>query len=342
VIEDCLKLTTYFGERDRHGGRFLADELLDVFERHALRASVLLRGVEGFGAKQRLQTQRLLTLSEDLPLVTIGIDARSRIEPALAEVSERFSEGLLTVERSRLLTGPIGPVELPPDLGRETKLTLYLGRRERVDGRLAATAVVDLLRRHGVAGATVFLGVDGTANGERRRARFFSRNADVPLMVVSVGAGAAIAAALAELDGALERPLCTLERVRVLKRDGRQLADPGADPAAEPDDWQKLMVYAGEQARLDGRPLYVELIRRLRRANGAGATALRGVWGYHGEHAPHGDRLLSLRRHVPVVTVIVDRREEIERLWPIVDEATGATGLVTSERVPALRASGDR
>ena len=56
--------------------------------------------------------------------------------------------------------------------------------------------------------------------------------------------------------------------------------------------WQKLMVYAGEQARTDGRPLYVELVRRLRAAGAAGATALRGIWGYHGDHAPHGDRLL--------------------------------------------------
>ena len=34
--EDCLKLTTYFGERDRAGDRFLADALLDIYARHRL------------------------------------------------------------------------------------------------------------------------------------------------------------------------------------------------------------------------------------------------------------------------------------------------------------------
>ncbi|TML97144.1 MAG: DUF190 domain-containing protein, partial [Actinobacteria bacterium] len=34
--DDCLKLTTYFGERDRAGDRFLADALLDVYEDHAV------------------------------------------------------------------------------------------------------------------------------------------------------------------------------------------------------------------------------------------------------------------------------------------------------------------
>ena len=49
------------------------------------------------------------------------------------------------------------------------------------------------------------------------------------------------------------------------------------------------MVYASEQSRHDERPLYSELVRRLRGAGAAGATTLRGIWGYHGDHAPHGD-----------------------------------------------------
>ena len=46
-----------------------------------------MRGVEGFGAKQHLRTDRLLTLSEDLPLVSVAVDTRARIEAALAEVT---------------------------------------------------------------------------------------------------------------------------------------------------------------------------------------------------------------------------------------------------------------
>ncbi len=341
--EDCLKLTTYFGERDRANGAFLADALLDLYGRHGVQASVLLRGTEGFGVKHRLQTQRLLTLSEDLPLVSVAVDARERIEEIAGEAVALSGHGLITLERARMLTGAVGPIALPEDLHEATKLTVYCGRRERVAGRPAALAVVDLLRRHGVAGATVLLGVDGTAHGERRRARFFGANADVPLMIVSIGSGEAIASVLPELGAMLANPLLTLERVRLCKRDGVRLAE--LAPLAETDAsglgrWQKLMVYAGEQSRHAGRPLYVELVRRLREAGAAGATALRGVWGYHGDHAPHGDRLLALRRRVPVVTVVVDTPARTRRWFEIVDELTAETGLVTSELVPALRASG--
>jgi PII-like signaling protein len=187
-----------------------------------------------------------------------------------------------------------------------------------------------------VAGATALLGVDGTAHGQRRRARFFGRNLDVPLMVISVGEGERISGLLPEIGSLLRRPVVTLERATVCRRDGLALAEP------EPTNgmWQKFMVFASEQARHGRHPLHVALIRRLREEQASGATALRGFWGYHGDHAPHGDRLLSLRRHVPVVTVVVDRPERSRRWFEIVSELTAVSGLVTSEKVPAFRATG--
>ena len=81
-------------------------------------------------------------------------------------------------------------------------------------------------------------------------------------------------------------------------------------------------------------------MRALRDAGAAGATSLRGIWGYHGDHEPHGDTFWQLRRRVPVLTVIVDTPDRIRDWFAIVDELTDETGLVTSEMVPAYRATG--
>jgi PII-like signaling protein len=343
VNEDCLKLTTYFGERDRADGGFLADALANLYASHELQTSVVLRGVEGFGAKHRLHTDRLLTLSEDLPLVSVAVDTRARIEAALTQVVGLIGDGLVTLERARMLTERLLPVELPAGLQEATKLTVYLGRTERVGARPAHIAVVELLHRYGIAGATVLLGVDGTAHGRRARARFLGANARVPLMIIAVGDGGRIAKLLPELGELLDDPLVTLERVRVCKRDGERLAEPQRLPATDSSGlgiWQKLMVYTGEQAQHEGRPIYRELIRRLRREGAMGATSLRGIWGYHGDHAPHGDSLWQLRRRVPVVTVIVDQPDRILRWFSLIDELTAESGLVTSEMVPAFRATG--
>jgi PII-like signaling protein len=337
VNGDCLKLTAYFGESDRTGHRLLSDVLLDRFEAARVQAALLLRAVEGFGLEQHLRTDRLLTLSEDLPLVAIAVDERERIEALLPDVAALVSGGLITLERARLLHGELTPVELH----EETKLTVYLGRDERYGGRPAYLEVVERLRAAGLAGATVLLGLDGMTHRRRQRARFLSRNVDVPLLVVSVGPGEAVTRALGLLDGVLDDPEATLERVRVCKRDGVVLAEPGRLPERDGDGlgvWQKLTVYASEQARHRGHPLHVQLVRRLREERASGVTALRGVWGFSGDHAPHGDRALALHRRVPVVTTLVDTPERIQQWFGVIDEVTDEAGLVTSETVPAFQA----
>jgi PII-like signaling protein len=339
VNHDCLKLTTYFGERHRTATQFVADALLDLYGRKELEVSIMMRGAEGFGRGHRLRTDRILTLSEDLPMVTVAVDTRTRIENLLDEVMSIKRHGLITLERARMLTGEVGAVALPEELHEATKLTIYVGRQEQISGTPAFVAVCELLHRRGIAGATALLGVDGTAHGVRERARFFGRNAEVPMMIIAVGAGEQIAGVLPELGVRLARPLLTVERVRVCKRDGELLSPPTSLPATDERGlamWQKLMVYASEQARHGRSPLHVALVRRLRETGASGATCLRGVWGFHGDHAPHGDRLLQLRRHVPVVTIIVDTPERIADSFEIVDELTDEAGLVTSEMVPAM------
>ena len=339
--EDCLKLTTYFGERDRTQDGLLADELLDIYGGHRLQASILLRGVEGFGRLHHLHTDRLLSLSEDLPLVSVAVDRRERIESMLEPILQIKRRGLITLERARMLSRGIGPVTLAEKVGDEARLTVFVGRQARAAGRPAFVAVCELLHRRGVAGATTLLGVDGTSHGHRRRAAFFSRNADVPLMITAVGPARSIAGVLPELGELLEDPLATLERVRVCKRDGELLQAPHELPGTDEHGlalWQKLTVYSSESASYEGHPLHLAIIARLRASDAAGATSLRGIWGFHGAHAPHGDRWLQIRRHVPVVTILVDTPAGIARSFAIVDELTREHGLVTSEMVPAMSA----
>lgn len=340
--EQALTLTTYFGERDRAGRRLLADELLDIYGAEALRASVLLRGTEGFGRLHHMHTDRLLSLSEDLPVVSIAVDRRERIEATLERVLTVKRRGLITLERARLLSGSLEAEATSGDeVDTQAKLTVFLGRQERVEGGPAFAVVCELLARHGFAGATVLLGVDGTLHGRRRRARFFAANTDVPATVVAVGPGSVVAGVLAQLRGLLSDPLVTLERVRVCKRDGKLLETPHELAGTDEHGlglWQKLTVYSSAADDHDGVPLHLEIIRRLRASGAAGATSLRGIWGFHGDHPPHGDRLLQVRRHVPVMTIAIDTPERTAQSFAIIDALTAEHGLVTSELVPALQA----
>ena len=342
--QESLKLTTYFPERQRTNDRFVAEAMLNLFGERKIATSIMLRGVAGFGSRHHLRSDQSLSMSEDPPVAVIAVDTKPTIESLLKPVLALTKRGLVTLERARLLRDDIGPVTLGDELHEATKLTVYVGRKEQVYGVPAYVALCDLMYRRGLAGASVFLGVDGTAHGRRERARFFDRNADVPVMIIAVGSGDRIGRVLPELGGLLRRPLITIERVRVCKRDGELLERPHALPGTDEHGlalWQKVMVYTSDAARHGGAPIHRALIRELRRReSSSGATVLRGIWGFHGDHEPHGDKLFQLTRHVPVVTIIVDRPDNIAASFDVIDELTPQQGLVTSEMVPALIAAG--
>ena len=97
------------------------------------------------------------------------------------------------------------------------------------------------------------------------------------------------------------------------------------------------MVYTSERAIHDGNPVHRAIVRTLRATGARGATAIRGIWGVHGDRPPHGDHLFQLGGSIPVVTVIIDTPDRIAASFNIVDELTAEHGVVTSELVPALR-----
>jgi PII-like signaling protein len=343
--QTCLKLTAYFGERQRAADeprRFLADAMLDLFGASDVATSVMLRGIASFGPSHELRTDVSLTLSEDPAVAIAAVDVESKIRTLVDDVVAMTNNGLVTLERARLVTPQLGTAvlkDLDTHNGDAAKLTVYVGRQERVAGRVAHRAICDLLYRHGFAGAIVLLGVDGTAHGERRRARFFGRNVNVPVMIIAIGSTTQVSTAATELAALLPNPLLTVERVRMCKRDGELFGRPQELPMTDNQGrtlWQKLMVYTAETTRQDGLPIHRALVQRLLHSGTArGATVLRGIWGFHGDHKPHGDSLFQIGRGVPVTTIIVDTPASIARSFDVVDELTARHGLVTSEMVPA-------
>ena len=165
----------------------------------------MLRGIAGFGSRHHFRSDQSLSLSEDPPLAVIAVDTRTVIEGLLDPLRAIEQRGLVTLERA-LLRDDITAIGLADNLHEEAKLTIYLGRKERVYGVPAYMALRDLMYRRQLAGASVFLGVDGTAHGHRQRARFFNGNADVPVIFIAVGSVERIGQLLPELGGLLRRP----------------------------------------------------------------------------------------------------------------------------------------
>jgi PII-like signaling protein len=325
----------HFGERDRDGDGPLEAAVMEACARRGVRAAALMRGVEGFGAKHRLRTDRLLSLSEDTPLVAVAVGEAEVTEALAEEVQEMAGEGLLVLETTT--TGPAtssaavvaGPmVGAPGNREGLVKVTVWGPRTGPASPHLEAVAA---LKRHRVESATVMLGLDGVLDGERRRARFVAGNRGVPAITVGVGARAAIDAAVAEFDGAAH--LVTVEPVVTCSRIAGGKSHTTAEGSASVGAIRVTLV-TSEVASRGSHPTYVELIHQLRREGAAGATALRGVWGFRGEGEPHGDRVLALRRDVPIVVEIVDVPVRAARWLELAQELGCEGDVVYVQRVP--------
>lgn len=343
--EDCISLTSYFRERQRADGMPVARALLGLYSREEVAASILLRGVEGFGRERQLRADRSLPLAEAPPLTATAVGTRPGVDAVLGQTLLLTRPRLVTVEQGRLLTGDIAPVWVGEDPGEATKLTVYLGRQDRVYQIPAFEAVCELLFRRGISGATVLSGVDGTARGRRRRAQFLRLDADVPLMVIAVGRGDRIAVVLPELGMLFRHPVMTVEKVRICKRDGQLISRPQVRPAtgelAEMAARLKLTIYSSEAARHDGQPVHHAIVRQLRLAGISGATTLRGMWGFRADRAPHGGHFPRPGRHVPAVTTVIDTPERIAAAFDVIDELTDRRGLVTTGNVLAAEPTAD-
>jgi hypothetical protein len=103
VTAQAVRLSVYIGESDRHGHTPLHTEIVRRARDTGLAGATVIRGVEGFGASSVIHTSRLLTMSEDLPVVVVVIDTPDRIDAFLPLLDELITEGLVVRENVNVI-----------------------------------------------------------------------------------------------------------------------------------------------------------------------------------------------------------------------------------------------
>ena len=95
-----------------------------------------------------------------------------------------------------------------------------------------------------------------------------------------------------------------------------------------------LRIYTSETDRYQGKPLYEAIVAKCRELKLAGATVFRGLEGYGETAEMHRAHLI--RHEQPIVIVIVDAAENLERLIPAVEQMMN-TGVLASSEVAMIR-----
>jgi PII-like signaling protein len=96
-----------------------------------------------------------------------------------------------------------------------------------------------------------------------------------------------------------------------------------------------LRIFVGDEDRFNRRALYKAIVEKALNTGMAGATVLRGPYGFGHSGRLRSELNVDAGSPFPVVVEIVDSVESIERFLPVIDKMM-ESGIITMEKVRAI------
>ncbi len=93
----------HIGESDKWHGKLLYEVIVEMLRKENFSGVTVLRGVGGFGGSSVYHTDKLLRLSQDLPIILEVIESQERIDQVLPRLDEMVEGGLITLEKVRVI-----------------------------------------------------------------------------------------------------------------------------------------------------------------------------------------------------------------------------------------------
>ncbi len=95
-------LRIFIGESDKYKGLPLFEWIVQKAKDVGLAGATVLRGLEGFGAHSRIHTNKILRLSDDLPIIIEIVDTLEKIENFIPYIDGAITEGMATIEEVKI------------------------------------------------------------------------------------------------------------------------------------------------------------------------------------------------------------------------------------------------
>jgi uncharacterized protein len=93
----------HIGESDKWHGKPLYEAIVEMLRKERFSGVTVLRGVAGYGGSSVYHTDKLLRLSQDLPIILEIVEATERIEQILPRLDAMVEGGLITLEKVRVI-----------------------------------------------------------------------------------------------------------------------------------------------------------------------------------------------------------------------------------------------
>ena len=221
--------------------------------------------------------------------------------------------------------------------GPAKRLVIYVGENQRWHHKPAWREIVDLCRKHGLAGTTATRGLLGFGpSGKMHEDLTPDVMPDLPITIEAIDEAEEIDRALPDLDLVVQDGLIAVHDTQVIKaRPRKQKVEAGPMQHQKLTGKSKMLrVHTGANDLWEGEPLHLALVKRFHQLDLAGATVYRGLEGYGASGRIHRQAVFRSGDE-PITVVVVDSAEKIEKALPYLDQMVGS-GLVAISDVDVI------
>jgi PII-like signaling protein len=226
--------------------------------------------------------------------------------------------------------------------GAAKKVTIYLNEDTPHHLTSLHDAVMSLLLRKGVAGATAVRGMSGFGQHQSLHTvdnEFSAQH--LPVVIEFVDSCEKVEELLPSLydmvnDGVIEVHDTTV--IKAARKSSK--AEPSRPRQRQTGPAKMLQIFLGEADAFHGEPLYEAIIKRLRMEDTAGATVEKGILGYGAKGHTHKESFLHFSKDLPIVITVVDTPEKVARAIEVVEDMMGAAlsdALIVTSDVETIR-----
>jgi uncharacterized protein len=93
----------HIGESDKWHGKPLYEAIVELLRKESFSGVTVLRGVAGYGGSSVYHTDKILRLSQDLPIILEVVETTERIDQILPRLDAMVEGGLITLEKVRVI-----------------------------------------------------------------------------------------------------------------------------------------------------------------------------------------------------------------------------------------------
>jgi PII-like signaling protein len=220
------KVSIYVGQDRQYHGESVYAAILEFLFYHKVSGASVTRGIAGFGADHHLRTDRILALTENLPMKVEFIETPEKVEELLPKLHEMVGTGLIEIQDTTIVKPSesgkqAARQETSPSLktaGKAKLMRIFIGENDKWNEKPLHKALIECMRTNDIAGVTVYQGILGYgANRRIHKDSALHLSHDRPIMLSVVDTEERLRSFLAVLNGMLQQGLVVFSDVDVIK-----------------------------------------------------------------------------------------------------------------------------